>query len=480
MKSWKKIGILLGVITVLGGLARWDEWKTKKDSDTDAQKNHLLALEPNVVSEFSMTSRASSGAPRETVRIRKSGESWAIIEPVNAPADQKTVDNFLKSLSDYKYERAVDSASRKLSEFGLDDAGRKITLTLGGKDAGVKSIYVGINTPVGYSVYSRVEGDDRIFVGSQYLETAAAKGLNDFREKLFVKIDESKLKSLTYKRKGFADIKMSKTESGFDVASDTASFKGDDAEISSFIHALNEAAATKFSDAPIASQVAGALRPGQRFYEVSWETEGSAPQTLVFGKVEKRLWAALDSPTVAYELPDTFEEKIRRQTDDFRNRRIFSIDSAALERVEFDGSTFESVAGTWYATADVEAAKVKKEGAEEPKAADQIRSLVVELEFAKTIEFLGAKEPGLLGIISEAPKHKVILAFGNGKSPPVTVEAWKKPNSENFILRHSGSAELYVVPKEIFEPKAAAENFPDVPPAQDTSAADPMTDKDAG
>jgi hypothetical protein len=481
MKSWKQIGLLLGVLAILGGLASWDEWKTKKDSEAETKKNHLFAFDPNVVAEFSATSRAEAGKARETVKIQKSGESWTIVEPVKTPADQKTVENFLKGIADYKYERAIEvSPPKGMAEFGLDDSARKISLTLGGKDAGIRSIFIGINTPVGYSVYSRIDGDNRVFVGSQYLETSAAKGLRDFREKLFAKIAEAKLKALTIRRKGFPEIKLVKGDGGFEVTDGTKSFKGDEIEVSSFVHAINEASAINFADAPLPSDVASAISSNQRFYEISWDTEGAAPQTMVVGKAGKKLWAAINPDVVAYELPDTFEDKVRKQADDFRNRRIFSFDSASISKVEYDGSTFESVAGDWYAAADVTAAKAKKEGSDEPKVAGQIRSLVVDLEFAKTIEFIDSKDAEMVRILAEAPQHKLTLTFSDAKIPAITIEAWKKPNTENFLIRYSGSPDLFVVSKDVFEPKTAEEHSEGFAPAGDTSAVDPSLTKDAG
>lgn len=474
MKNWKQLASLAGVILVLGGLAYWDDWQTKKDADIDAKKNLLLSFDPSAITEFTVSARASAeNSVRETVRIQKSGDQWNILEPVSTSADARMIETFLKSLAEYKYEKPVVASKDRLGDFGLDDAARKITLVMGaGESKETKTILVGSNAPVGYSVYSRVDGSEEVYIGSQYLDTASAKGLKDFRNKTIAHIDEAKLKSLTFQRKGFAPIHIVKNDTGYTVSDGQVSFAGDSVEISGFINGINDASAAEFDDAPLSPEIDAALESDDRPYSISWETDGGAPQVLAIGEKDSKFWAAREPQVVAYELPDGFEEKLRKQTYDFRNRKIFSFDSASLSKVEMDGSTFEAVNGEWYAGADVEAAKIKKEGDTVPQAAAHVRGILVNLEFAKTLEFAQATDSTLASVLQDAPKHKFRLIFADSKNADLIIEAWKRPGSENFLLRHSASPELYVISKDALEPPAEGEDTPGLLQPDDPSAVD--------
>ena len=128
--------------------------------------------------------------------MKKDGDRWTVISPVDARADEAAVGNLLSAVADYKYERVVASGKLHWPKFGIGDSKRRIELTLNGASRPLV-VYVGDKTPVGYSLYTGISTSDSVFVGSQYFLSSTDKELHDFRDKILVDLDETKLRLLS-------------------------------------------------------------------------------------------------------------------------------------------------------------------------------------------------------------------------------------------------------------------------------------------
>ena len=93
---------------------------------------------------------------------------------------------------------------------------------------------VGGKAPVGYDVYLKTDHSPEVLMGSQHLLTSTAKSLYELRDKSLVKIDESQLQTLTYKRLG-QDAIVFKKDQGKYVITQPAGVEGDSAEIKDYV-----------------------------------------------------------------------------------------------------------------------------------------------------------------------------------------------------------------------------------------------------
>lgn len=420
----KTAGILAGVLLALGGLATWDEWQTKKDEKKKETENRLLALEPDKVTGIEFSNREGS-TPVEISMERVSGK-WQITRPLSASADQPAVDNLLATLRDYKFESVVaENSSTNPGAFGLDKPRRILSLTT---DKGTIKITVGANTPVGYSVYSTadgpgVDGPGRVHVGSQHLAVSTGKTLHDLRDKRLLSFGSSQVTAFELIRPGKPTLKVEKRDGSFSITAPQA-LAAEQGQVSSFLDGIITTNATEFFDKPD-KKLAGAFK-GKTLAEVRMTLEDKSQVTVKLIEKDKKLYVWTGDAKPIAHVPDDTKGKVEKSMDDFRDRKIFSFTGDLVTEVVLDGKVFKKKDGEWF-------------GEDEPtKAVSQIRSLIVDLEFAKASEILDAKDKAVKDSTDKAPAHSVRLAMGQAIQP-LDIQVWEKQGAtDSFLIKHSG------------------------------------------
>src|SRR5262245_28283577 len=134
MKKLRAPLVLLAVLLALGGLAKWDEWKTEKETATEKSKGKILDIKPEDVTALTYVSKASESAPDSGAErqpgepagklepvdaaLAKQGDAWRVTKPVDAPADASGVTSLVKTLTDYSFASVVAETKDKWVDFG--------------------------------------------------------------------------------------------------------------------------------------------------------------------------------------------------------------------------------------------------------------------------------------------------------------------------------------------------------------------------
>src|SRR5439155_612327 len=84
---------------------------------------------------------------RETLKLRREGDGWQIVEPVKARGDRSRIDETLVTLTSARVDREIASAPTQVAEFGLDKPGAEVTLRL--KDGRQLALTLGAKCPTG-------------------------------------------------------------------------------------------------------------------------------------------------------------------------------------------------------------------------------------------------------------------------------------------------------------------------------------------
>jgi hypothetical protein len=442
MKQLKTAGILAAVLVVLGGLATWDEWQTKKDEKKKETENLLLAIDAEKVTGLEFQNL--EGKEPVDISFEKKDGNWEVLRPSGLRADKQAVDNLLTTLKDYKFEQIVAEGSTDLAPFGLEKPRRIIKIKSSDKETILK---VGSNTPVGYSVYSLVEGSGKVYLGSQYLAVSTGKSLHDLRDKTLVAISPDEIKSVELARPGQPLIVLEKSEGSYGILKPEV-LPADQSTVRNFIDDVIKASASQFEDSP--SAASKRIFAGKLIGEVRLNLQDGKKITVKFAEHSGKLkaWPGEGHPVA--ELNADFRSKISKTAQDFRDRKIFNFVGDKVSQTIVDGKTFQKKNGDWFATDD------------DKNPATKVRALVVDLEFAKATEILSANDKLIRESISSAPVHSVKLTL-DGQDKPLEVSIWdKKGTPESFILKHSGSSAAFVIGKASL------------------SAIDSVTNKDSG
>ncbi|MEY4630013.1 MAG: hypothetical protein RIQ81_133 [Pseudomonadota bacterium] len=427
MKQLKTAGLLAAALLVLGGIATWDEWQTKKDDKKKETEKRLLSIEPEKITALEFLNQ--EGKDPVDISFEKKDGKWQILRPTSLRADQQAVDNLLTTLRDYKFEQIVDEATQNPGAFGLDKPRRVIKIKSGEAETILK---VGSNAPVGYSVYAMIDGSPKVYVGSQYLAVSTGKSLHDLRDKSLLAIDTTTIKTVELTRPGQSKTVLEKADGTFGIVKPEV-LPADQTAVRNFVDDIAKANALAFDDAP--SAATKKLFSGKLLSEVRLAQQDGTQTTIKFIEQPGKLkaWAGGNSPVV--ELSSDFRTKISKSSQDFRDRKVFNLVGDKVSKAVVDGKSFEKKNGDWFPAGD------------DKNPATKVRALIVDLEFLKASEILSASDKIVKESTSGAPAHSLKLTL-DGQTDAIEVSIWEKKNSpESYILKHSASKAVFVVGK---------------------------------
>ncbi|MCX6126374.1 MAG: DUF4340 domain-containing protein [Proteobacteria bacterium] len=480
MKNWKTAAGLGVILLGLSGLATWDEWQSKKDDKDKETSNLLTSIKPDQVKAFVFhTSGDADAGGDKTPAVSKESlkavdveaklaeGKWQITSPVNEPADQQVVQDLIKNVTDYKFEKEITSGKDQWQQFGLNTPRRLLTLET--TDGAKTSVLVGINAPVGFSTYVATDKSEKVFAGSQYIATSLAKSLFDFRDKKLLSILQTDIDTISYKSGSEKAIEFSRTDGKWQISA-PESTQADTVIANNFLDDVLALKATEFIDTPSKSQqdmfavsktfavikLSGA-KIGSREIKISKDKGGS-------------LFATLDPAKLVIKIGDDSKTKFSKSVDDFRNKKIFEFQSTQVDEVDLDGKFFTRVKDDWQ-TKEA-AAKFDKDGkfsgslADAPKPLSHIRTLLVDLEYGKADAVLGLNSD-VVKKLPAVPKNQIKLNFAPAASrPPLVIDIWQAGDSPDAIyLRTSESPKVFKAKKSLI----ASMNAAPVLPAEEAS-----------
>ncbi|MGE0171521.1 MAG: DUF4340 domain-containing protein [Oligoflexales bacterium] len=434
MKSYRTPLILGLVLLALGGVAFWDEKKTKEEEKLNATKNKLFEVTKEDVLE--LTYLNSGKTPPENVTLKKQDNTWFITSPVDAKADQTAVNNLIDNIATFQFEKEITADKAKHGEFGLANPTTTVTFVAAGKK---HSVYVGDKPSVGYSVYLRVDEDPKVYLGSQVLATATEKTLRDLREKSLAQIDQDSVTKVTLDNAVAKEVIALEKKDGTWNMTQPSSLEADASQVTGLLSGLTGENVETFHDKPDASLVKTAAEPKNRIADVSWVTSAGAATTLKIWQANSKFYAAYDPEKVIFEVAADIKDKVNKKAEDFRNRKVFKFSSPTVQKIMIDGQSFVQEAGKWVKE------RAAKEGAKQP--AENIPMFIVDLEYANAEGFVEKEQLKSYG----PPLHTVELAFGEKvRKDNLKIDFWVDPaDKEKVILSHSDTDLVYLLPKSV-------------------------------
>ncbi len=136
---------------------------------------------------------AASGG--ETTTLRKADDTWRLVAPIDAPADQTEAGNAATNLASADVQRVVDERPKDLAAFGLAKPRVTVTFRTAG-DKTPRTLLLGDKNPTGSDLYAKVPDAPRVFLVSAYLEGTFDKGTFGFRDKRVLTFDREKIDRL--------------------------------------------------------------------------------------------------------------------------------------------------------------------------------------------------------------------------------------------------------------------------------------------
>ena len=444
MKHLKQPILLLISLAVLSAVLYWDDLATEKENKQKLEENKVVFIAADEFSEISIKQKEALEKP---IKIEKKAKNWVITHPISTLADQSMVTTFINTLTSYRYQKIISTSKNKWNSYGLDTPAIEVVFSSAHEK---RTLYIGNKTPVGYEIYFRLDNKPDVYVGSQYLLTASRKSLFDFRSKSFFNYNESDLQTITYEGIKI-DLTLQKVNGSWNIIHPKP-YQADDDEILNFISELKSEKVEQFIDNP-SKELLSALLPSNKATEkqlfLTVETNKGETEIYKFVTNEDTLFLSVNNRGLIYKLRKDFLDTLIKRLTDFRYKKLFTFNSDQAIRVTFNEQQFLKEDQTW-----IEASGKQNE---------QLAVFLVDLEYAKAVDFVTPDDISSDFSTSHKPKYQISVEFPD-RSNNIKIAVWSH-NSEYF-LEHNSSKQLYRIDEDLANSFTKIDNSTKAPTAE--------------
>lgn len=192
MKNFKSTWIMFGAVALLAAYTFYEFKHSEEDGDTAHSEKRLFWLLRDDLQEFELTSKGATSV------VRKSGDTWMLVKPVEDLAEASAVEGFIFSLLSQKgkqFQSADDIKNGKASDYGLDPVVSKITLKGKGK---TETLEISSKNTFDGQYYVRSNGDKELLIGDRALAQLVEREPSSFRSrKIFRESEDVKQIEIT-------------------------------------------------------------------------------------------------------------------------------------------------------------------------------------------------------------------------------------------------------------------------------------------
>jgi hypothetical protein len=422
MRGLRSFLALFVILIGLGAYLYFVESKRTPGSDSDDDREKVFAVEADKIDE--VTIKSASG---DRTTLKKTGEDWQIVSPINAVPDSAEMSGITSNLSTLEIQRVVDENASELKEFGLAEPRIEVTFSAGGTP---QTLQIGDKTPVGSDLYAKLRDQKKVFLIASYLESSFNKGTFDLRDKAALKLDRDKVDSIEIVTAD-RQLRFQKADGEWRMTQPAAG-RTDYTAVESLVGRLGTAQMKSIAAAEGADLKQYGLEQPQATVRIG--TGSSQAVLLVGGKAgeEGNVYAKDQSRPAVFTLESSLLDELKKDASEFRQKDLFDARSFNTTRVE--------IARGGQTTA-FEKSKVKnKEGVEEekwrqvaPETKDvdsaRVDSLLTSITGARADSFQAdTAKTGL-----DKPELTATLTFDEGKKKETV--AFARSGSDGYASR---------------------------------------------
>jgi Domain of unknown function (DUF4340) len=393
------------------------------------------------------------GAKDAPIELKKLSDTWVMIAPVKAKADEGAINAILMTLSMASREKLLSEKEVNWKDYGLDSP--SFTVTAWTKDKKV-TLQFGAKNPAKTSYYARVGNGTELLMVQDTLKNALNKTPFFLRDKSIVNIAPQDVDRLSITRAGKeTEFERVKGDNWEMLKPQRIRVKSD--ALNRNLRTITNLTATEIIDSPKKEgDPYGLVNPIQRMV-LSGE---KLNQTLLIGQPKegkelpgkaRKLYAHIDGRDTVYEISSSQLNGLKTDPKQLRDRSLFSFNPADINKVEID------LEGTNWV---LSRGKENKWLLTEPEKKDDLKSWPVTalLWSIKSLEWqsLEKRDSGDLSRYHlQTPKLTVRLHMKDAKSPQVLKAGWAqrapKKDAENPEKGAKSSTEVDRKPAAVAE-----------------------------
>ena len=374
---------------------------------TQSQKDRVFTAEPKDVESITVRRKG------DTLRLRREGDGWMIVEPVTAKADKGPAEDLVSGAVNAKAEREADPNPAKLADFGLDPPLAELTISVKGK-AEPLSLLLGEKSPTRVWVYGKTKEKPAVFLTSDVLFRDATKKVEEFRDKTILAIDRKDVIALEVRGKGEALAAESGAPGEWKMTK-PRSLPADRDRIADFVDKVQFSKVKEFvAESPKEEKAYGLDQPTEVTFW-SGKEKGRTAKKLLFGKFDaakKGVYAKRAGEPSVFLLPEEVFQLLPKSATDLREKSIVAFERDKVERIALEspkGRVILAKEGEKWML--VEPEKLKADDGE----VNQLLSTAVNL---KAQEFV-AEDAASVGRLLGKPEARLSLTEKGATQPKV-------------------------------------------------------------
>lgn len=293
MKTEYRIYAAVAVAAILGGafyMTQKEETIEKESRSTSASKQDLPTVGLAKDELEKITKVEITNADKGKVVLEKKGETWELVEPIQAKANQGDVKSLLDGFEDLKVTEAIDRGTAQYDAYELGD---KKAVHVVAHTGGEKKLDLWFGKSGSRGQMMRVEGKDGVYAATGYQSWLFTKEAKNWRDKSLLKFEdkeaskvvvENKHGRYTFEKKGDAWTGQHEPRSKKGELAEAKKWeKFEPKKVDDLLRAYKSLNAVDFAAKDEETGVADPLKDGGTISI----TAGGATHTLKLGKTQK-------------------------------------------------------------------------------------------------------------------------------------------------------------------------------------------------
>ena len=385
------------LVLVLAGLVGYIYYLDRTPPETDSAKEKpFAAIKADDIEEVQIT------AGGEATRLKKSGTTWSIVEPVQAEADGGELSTLTSDLASLEIGRVVDEKPADLKAFGLEPARVDVRFKVKGQPA-ERQVLLGDKTATGGDLYARLPESPRVFLVPSHLEAAFNKSAFALRDKAVLKVDRQKADGLELTA-GSTQLAFAKSGENWSIVKPITA-RADYGAVEGAIERLSSAQMQGLADDQNGPPKQYGLDAPTATLTIK---TGSSNATLTLGKTENAVVYARDaSRPLVFTVAPTLRADVVKELGEFRRKDLFDFRSFTANRVEF---TRGGATQAFDRSKDKDGKDVWKDAAGKTVDATKVEDLLAKVSGLRASSFETAAHASLA-----SPVLTVTATFDKGK-----------------------------------------------------------------
>ncbi|HEB90480.1 MAG TPA: DUF4340 domain-containing protein [Deltaproteobacteria bacterium] len=458
--------ILAVLALVLGAFVYFHEigGEAERKAAQENEERIHPGLDQDDVEAIELTTRDGIAA-----RFERHDGSWALVSPVEGPADSVALDAMAHALTTLQRMGSVAEPG-DLAQYGLDEGARIVRFEIGGTSRGLR---IGGPTPVGGHTYVARLADDDVGYVETYRINAFDRNLDDLRERRIFRFAEGDVRTLRvswHEGDHEVEVALARDERGEWQMGAPLVTRADQRTVHDLLSDLAFLRAKGFVDERTPAIEAALADPLLR---ISWTLEGDHLErsAKIAGPFEDALLVEAEDGRV-FRIDVERRDDWKTRINDYRDKMLSEFDVSSARRIVL-GFADEDARSTRHLTAGLAESGWTSETPDVDP--DRISELVREFASLRAEDIvadeMGPDELGSLGLAP--PRVEVRIegeAMEDGSRPLLAnVEIGNAVEGRGLFARRGDESTVYVLPQSMADRIPISEEAlmrqPETPPA---------------